>query len=84
MPFDNTFEQELKNYLQTNYTFYTVFSKNISFWGNTMLTYAVIFIIVGFFLGIIVNPNLPFGCIYTLVLAGLLFRAFGQLQPFLN
>ncbi len=49
-----------------------------------MLTYAVIFIIVGFFLGIIVNPNLPFGCIYTLVLAGLLFRAFGQLQPFLN
>lgn len=27
MPFDNTFEQELKNYLQTNYTFYTVFSK---------------------------------------------------------
>lgn len=57
MPFDNTFEQELKNYLQTNYTFYTVFSKNISFWGNTMLTYAVIFIIVGFFLGIIVKPK---------------------------
>lgn len=32
MPFDNTFEQELKNYLQTNYTFYAedkIFFKKI-------------------------------------------------------